>query len=71
MFIGLFVLSFAFYLYRPFPFSRYASTLYPLALMVAAATKRVPVLQAFTLTIAVVLSHYYEVLMFSDRIGEP
>ena len=69
--MATFILSFAFYLYRPFPFSRYTSTLFPLALMVADATKRVPGLQAFTLCIAVVLSHYYEVLLFTDHIGEP
>ncbi len=70
-FIGVFLLSFAVYLYRPFPFTRYASVLFPLALMVAHATRRVPALQALALGLAVALSHHFEVMLFSNRFGEP
>ncbi len=69
--IVVFLLSFAVYLYRPFPFTRYASTLFPLALMVADLTRRSPALQALALSLAVALSHFYEVMLFSDRFGEP
>lgn len=70
-FVGVFLLSFAFYLYRPFPFSRYASVLFPLTLMVADATRRFPAMQALALGSAVALSHHFEVMLFSDRFGEP
>ena len=69
--IAVFLLSFAVYLYRPFPFTRYASTLFPLALMVADVTRRSPALQALALSVAVAVSHFYEVMLFSDRFGEP
>ena len=46
LFIATFLLSFGAYLYRPFPFSRYASTLFPLSLMLADLLRRVPALQA-------------------------
>ncbi|MDP1829912.1 MAG: mannosyltransferase family protein [Archangium sp.] len=69
--IAIFLLSFAAYLYRPFPFTRYASVLFPLALMVADATRKVPALQALAVSIGVALSHHYEVMLFSDRFGEP
>lgn len=70
-FIAFFLLSFAFYLYRPFPFTRYVSALFPLALMVAYAVRRSPALQAGVLGIAVSFSHFYETMLFSDRFGEP
>ena len=71
VFIVVFLLSFALYLYRPFPFSRFASTFFPLALMVADATRKVPALQALALSLAVAISHFYEVMLFSNRFGEP
>jgi hypothetical protein len=70
-FIAVFLLSFALYLYRPFPFTRYASVMFPLALMVASATRKQPALQALVLGLCVALSHHYEVMLFSDRFGEP
>lgn len=39
--------------------------------MVADATRRVPALQALALALAVAFSHQYEVMSFSDRLGEP
>ena len=71
VFIVVFLLSFALYLYRPFPFSRFASTFFPLALMIADATRKVPALQALVITVAVAVSHHYEVMLFSGRFGEP
>lgn len=71
VFIVVFFLSFALYLYRPFPFSRFASTFFPLALMVADATRRAPALQALALSLAIAISHFYEVMLFSNRFGEP
>lgn len=70
-FIVVFLLSFALYLYRPFPFTRYVSVLFPLALMVADATRRFPALQALALGVAVAMSHHFEVMLFSNRFGEP
>lgn len=71
LFIAVFLLSFAVYLYRPFPFSRYTSVLFPLALMAADALKRAPILQAFAVASAAALAQYYQVLLFTMRIGEP
>jgi hypothetical protein len=71
LYIVAFLLSFAFYLYRPFPFTRYASVMFPLALMAASATRRRPALQVLALGLCVALSHHYEVMLFSDRFGEP
>lgn len=71
LFIALFLLSHALYLYRPFPFTRYVSVLFPLALMAADLLKRWPPLQALAVALALTLSTRTQALLFLDRMGEP
>jgi hypothetical protein len=71
LYIAFFLLWHALYLYRPFPFSRYTSVLFPLTLMVAHALRRWPAVQALAVAFSVVLAHHHEVLLFTDRLGEP
>jgi hypothetical protein len=69
--IAMFLLSFAVYLYRPFPFTRYASSLFPLALMCAHALRRSRLLQVLAFGTCVAMSHWFEIMLFSSRFGEP
>ncbi|MCP3140483.1 hypothetical protein [Pyxidicoccus xibeiensis] len=71
LYIVFFLLSHAVYLYRPFPFSRYTSVLFPLTLMVADALRRWPSMQAVALALAVAVSHHHEVILYMNRGGEP
>lgn len=66
LYLVAFLLSFVVYLYRPFPITRYASVMFPLALMAASALRKRPALQALALGLCVALSHHYEVMLFSD-----
>ncbi len=70
-FIALFLLSHLVYLYRPFPFTRYVSVLFPLALMAADLLKRSPPLQALAVALALALSTRTQALLFLQRMGEP
>jgi len=70
-YVAVFLASFALYLYRPFPFSRYVSVLYPVALMVAHALRRSPALQALALTAGLLAATHTQALLFLHRVGEP
>lgn len=70
-FVLLFLASHLLYLYRPFPFTRYLSAAFPLAAAAAYACRRSPLAQVGVVSAALVLSHRYAVLLFSNRMGEP
>jgi hypothetical protein len=70
-YILVFYLSLAFFIYRPFAWSRYVSVLFPIQIMVADAVKGRPRLAAALLMMSVGASYYVQVALFEGRIGEP
>lgn len=71
LYIFLFYSSLAIYVYRPFPWSRLVSVLFPLHLLVADLLRNKPRLAAVTVACVAVLAAYMEIQLFFSRIGEP
>lgn len=71
LYVAAFLASHALYLYRPFPFTRYVSVLYPVTLAAACALRRPGPLPAVAVAVAAVLSAHTTALLFLHRIGEP
>jgi hypothetical protein len=71
LYILVFYLSLAFFIYRPFAWTRYVSVLLPIQIMVADAVKGRPRLAAALLMVSIGASYYVQVALFQGRIGEP
>ncbi len=70
LFVAAFLASFLVYLYRPYPYTRYLSVLYPVVLLyVGAVRSRLVLLVAVLL--CVVYSEYRQLILFSGWAGEP
>ena len=70
-YVAMFNLSMAFYVYRPFPWTRYVSVLFPLQIMAADWLKNKPRLTCALLIIAAVVSCYLQRELFLGKRGEP
>lgn len=70
-YIGGFYLSLAFYLYRPFAWTRYVSVLFPIQIMLADWLRDRPRLAAATLIVSAGTCYYVQRELFVGRMGEP
>ncbi len=70
-YLAIFYASMAVYVYRPFPWSRYVSVLFPVAIMAADLVKRYPRWTAVLVTIVIMHSYRMQVELFGMRAGEP
>ena len=70
-YIAMFNLSMAFYLYRPFPWTRYVSVLFPIQIMVAHGLKGRPRLTCVLIVLSVAACCYLQKDLFLGRRGEP
>lgn len=57
--------------YRPFPWTRFLSTLFPLYLVGAELLLNNPKLRHLTLVASAIISIYYQTSLFLNKIGEP
>lgn len=64
-------LSLSVYVYRPFPWSRIVSILFPVQMLAAALLRGKPRLTAFILIIAVLVGGYIQLQLFGGHLGEP
>lgn len=65
-----FFVSFAFYLYRPFPFPRYVSVFFP-SVFVVVSLFRPGWLLGLSVTLSVIYSEFMHAVLFSGWAGEP
>jgi hypothetical protein len=70
-YIAAFNLSLAFYLYRPFGWTRYVSVFFPIQIMLADWLKNRPRLTAVVLTASVGMCYFIQRELFAGRLGEP
>ena len=70
-YIGFFNLSLAFYLYRPFAWTRYVSVLFPIYLMVADWLRGKPRLTATFLIASAATCYLFQRKLFAGQMGEP
>jgi hypothetical protein len=70
-YIVAFYLSLAVYIYRPFPWTRYVSVLFPIQLMIADVLKNKPRLTCAVLMISAATCCYIQRDLFRDYYGEP
>lgn len=71
LYIAIFYVSLAFYIYRPFPWSRYVSVLFPVQIMAADFLKDKPRLTAVLLVVTLITCYHIHIELFEARIGEP
>jgi hypothetical protein len=70
-YILLFDASLAFYTYRPFSWSRWASVLFPWALLITDLVRRRPQLQVALAVCFLAISFHYQIMLFLPAMGEP
>jgi hypothetical protein len=70
-YILVFYLSLAFYIYRPFAWTRYVSILFPIQIMIADVLKNRPRLTAALLMVSVGACYYVQAGLFQGQMGEP
>jgi len=70
-YIAFFYFSLAIYLYRPFPWSRLVSVLFPLYILVADLLRERPRLTAVVLLVSVGFCYFVQIELFQGRMGEP
>ena len=70
-YIGGFYLSLAFYIYRPFAWTRYVSVLFPIQIMIADWLRSRPRLMAAFLMVSVGTSYFVQRKLFQGHMGEP
>lgn len=70
-YVCLFYASMAVYVYRPFPWSRFISVLFPMYIMVADLLKGKPRLATFFIAGVVGMAIYVQIRLFSELVGEP
>ncbi|HSH38371.1 MAG TPA: hypothetical protein VK993_06270 [Chthoniobacterales bacterium] len=70
-YIGGFYLSLAFYLYRPFAWTRYVSVLFPIQIMLADWLRAKPRLAAAMLVVSAGTCYFIQRELFQGRMGEP
>lgn len=70
-YILLFYFSLAFYIYRPFAFSRYVAAFFPCFLIIAEILRNRPRLQITVLSSFIVISYYFQIRLFLGFLGEP
>ncbi|MBM4380271.1 MAG: hypothetical protein FJ086_13400, partial [Deltaproteobacteria bacterium] len=71
LYVAIFLGSHLVYLYRPFPFTRYVSVLFPVTLAVAAWLRRAPGLQPLAAGAALLFSLQHQARLFLMQMGEP
>lgn len=70
-YILLFYFSVAIYTYRPFPWSRFVSVLFPIYFMAADWVKRKPRLAMCLVALSCVITLYVQIELFAEHVGEP
>jgi hypothetical protein len=70
-YIVLFYLSLAVFLYRPYPWSRYVSVLFPIQVMFADFLKNKPKLALGLIAASIVYTYRLQIQLFQGHIGEP
>ena len=70
-YISFLYLSLSVYVYRPFPWSRIVSVLFPVQILAAALLRGKPRLTAFVLVVAVLAGGYVQLQLFGGHLGEP
>jgi hypothetical protein len=71
LYIAFFYLSLAIHIYRPFPWSRYVSVLFPVQIMAADFLKNRPRAAAVALGLAIMHSYKIQIELFRLESGEP
>lgn len=71
LYIAVFLGSFFFRLYRPFPFSRFVSVLFPISIMYAEWFKHQFKWQLASLFACIIISHTYILCLYLGIMGEP
>ena len=71
LYVAFFLGSHLVYLYRPFPFTRYVSVLFPVALAVTAWLRRTTGLQFLVAGAALLFSLQHQARLFLMQMGEP
>ena len=70
-YVCLFYASMAVYVYRPFPFSRFISVLFPIYIMAGDFLKTKPRLATLFIAAMFACSLYVQIRLFSEYVGEP
>lgn len=70
-YIALFYLSLAVHIYRPFPWSRYVSVLFPVQIMLADLFRERPRALAVLVALSIIHSYRIQIELFAARAGEP
>ena len=71
VYVALFLGSFAISLYRPFPFTRFVSVLFPLVFVYASYINKNNYVRLFVVFVSIVYSEFMQIFLFKGWFGEP